>query len=112
MALHQAEQVTIALEAHDPAVSTKLVKVTTAGDRWMGDLAKLAIRAPSSRRSTALPDDQADLAVHCFKDIPGDVPIPLQETRLTCKPPLAYSLRWMLCSRPSATPPDARSWTS
>jgi len=77
MALHQAEQVATALEARDPAVSTELVKVTTAGDRWMGDLAKLGGKGAFIKEiDRALFDDQADLAVHCLKDIPGDVPIP------------------------------------
>jgi len=77
MALHQAEQVATALEARDPAVSTELVKVTTAGDRWMGDLAKLGGKGAFIKEiDRALFDDQADLAVHCLKDIPGDVPVP------------------------------------
>jgi len=77
MAVHQAEQVATALEALDPTISTELVKVTTAGDLWMGDLAKLGGKgAFITEINRALLDDQADLAVHCLKDIPGDVPVP------------------------------------
>ncbi|MFN2495808.1 MAG: hydroxymethylbilane synthase [Pseudonocardiaceae bacterium] len=77
MALHQAEQVATALQAHDPAIGTELVKVTTAGDRRMGDLAKLCGKGAFIKEiDRALLDDQADLAVHCLKDIPGDIPVP------------------------------------
>jgi hydroxymethylbilane synthase len=77
MALHQAEQVAAALHALEPAIGTELVKVTTAGDRWMGDLAKLGGKGAFIKEiDRALLDDQADLAVHCLKDIPGDIPVP------------------------------------
>jgi hydroxymethylbilane synthase len=77
MALHQAEQVAASLEALDPALSTELVKVTTAGDRWMGDLAALGGKGAFIKEiDRALLGDQADLAVHCLKDIPGDIPVP------------------------------------
>jgi hydroxymethylbilane synthase len=77
MALHQAEQVAAALEARDPTIATELVKVTTAGDRWMGDLATLGGKGAFIKEiDHALLADRADLAVHCLKDIPGDVPVP------------------------------------
>ena len=77
MALHQAEQVAAALEALDPTIGTELTKVTTAGDRWMGDLAKLGGKGAFIKEiDRALLDDRADLAVHCLKDIPGDIPVP------------------------------------
>ena len=77
MAVHQAEQVAAALQALDPAINTELVKVTTAGDRWMGDLAKLGGKGAFIKEiDHALLAEQADLAVHCLKDIPGDIPVP------------------------------------
>src|ERR671916_3032691 len=77
MALHQAGQVAAALEARDPAVSTELVKITTSGDQWMGDLAKLGGKGAFVREiDRGLLDGSVDLAVHCLKDIPGDVPTP------------------------------------
>ncbi|MCA1674710.1 MAG: hydroxymethylbilane synthase, partial [Actinobacteria bacterium] len=77
MALHQAEQVAAALEAQDPAVTTELVKITTSGDQWMGDLAALGGKGAFIREiDRALLDGGVDLAVHCLKDIPGDVPTP------------------------------------
>ncbi|MBV9139504.1 MAG: hydroxymethylbilane synthase [Pseudonocardiales bacterium] len=77
MALHQAEQVVTALEALDPTVTTELVKITTSGDQWMGDLAKLGGKGAFVREiDRNLLDGSIDLAVHCLKDIPGDVPVP------------------------------------
>jgi hydroxymethylbilane synthase len=77
MAVHQAEQVAAAVRAADPAIDAELVKVTTGGDRWMGDLSRLGGKGAFIKEiDRALLDDEADLAVHCVKDIPGDVPIP------------------------------------
>ena len=77
MALHQAEQVAAALEALDPTVTTELIKVTTSGDQWMGDLAKLGGKGAFVREiDRSLLQGSVDLAVHCLKDIPGDVPDP------------------------------------
>lgn len=77
MALHQAEQVVTALEALDPTVTTELIKITTSGDQWMGDLAKLGGKGAFVREiDRNLLDGSVDLAVHCLKDIPGDVPVP------------------------------------
>ncbi|MGH3717392.1 MAG: hydroxymethylbilane synthase [Pseudonocardiaceae bacterium] len=77
MALHQAEQVATALEALDPTVTTELIKITTTGDQWMGDLAKLGGKGAFVREiDRNLLDGSVDLAVHCLKDIPGEVPVP------------------------------------
>ncbi len=77
MALRQAEQVVAALEALDSTVTTELVKITTSGDQWMGDLAKLGGKGAFVREiDRNLLDGSVDLAVHCLKDIPGDVPVP------------------------------------
>ena len=77
MALHQAEQVAAALETLDPTVTTELIKVTTSGDQWMGDLAKLGGKGAFVREiDRSLLQGSVDLAVHCLKDIPGDVPDP------------------------------------
>lgn len=77
MALAQAEKVAADLEALGAGIGTELVKVTSAGDRWMGDLAKLGGKGAFVKEiDDALLRDEADLAVHCLKDIPGDIPIP------------------------------------
>lgn len=75
MAVAQAEQVAAGLSEF--GVDIELVKVTSAGDRWMGDLAKLGGKGAFVKEiDDALLNDEADLAVHCLKDIPGDIPIP------------------------------------
>ncbi|MGH3977971.1 MAG: hydroxymethylbilane synthase, partial [Pseudonocardiaceae bacterium] len=77
MAVHQAEQVTAGLHAHAPHLDIELVKITTSGDMWMGDLSVLGGKGAFIREiDRALLDDEIDLAVHCLKDIPGDVPPP------------------------------------
>jgi hydroxymethylbilane synthase len=77
MALHQAEQVAAALEALGPGITTELIKVTTSGDQWMGDLAKLGGKGAFVREiDRNLLEGSVDLAVHCLKDVPGDVPAP------------------------------------
>ncbi|MGH3937687.1 MAG: hydroxymethylbilane synthase [Pseudonocardiaceae bacterium] len=77
MAVHQAEQVSTDLHAHDPDLSVELVKITTSGDMWLGDLSKLGGKGAFVRDiDRALLDEEIDLAVHCLKDIPGDVPPP------------------------------------
>lgn len=74
MALAQAEK--IAADLAPLGVATELVKVTSAGDRWMGDLAKLGGKGAFVKEiDGALLRGDADLAVHCLKDIPGDIPI-------------------------------------
>ncbi|WP_028933005.1 hydroxymethylbilane synthase [Pseudonocardia spinosispora] len=76
MAVAQAEGVAAALEALDPGIGAELVKVTTAGDRWMGDLAKLGGKGAFIKEiDYALLEGRADLAMHCLKDVPGDIPV-------------------------------------
>jgi hypothetical protein len=46
----------------------------------MGDLSKLGGKGAFVKEiDRALLDDSADLAVHCLKDIPGDIPVPEQD---------------------------------
>lgn len=81
MAVHQAEQVVTDIRTHAPHLSTELVKITTSGDMWMGDLSALGGKGAFIREiDRALLDDEIDLAVHCLKDIPGDVPPPAATT--------------------------------
>lgn len=77
MALAQVERVRAELAALHPGVRTEVVPVTTSGDRWMGDLAKLGGKGAFTKEvDQALLDHRADLAVHCLKDIPADRPLP------------------------------------
>lgn len=77
MALAQVERVRTELAALHPGIKTEVVPVTTSGDRWMGDLAALGGKGAFTKEvDAALFADQADLAVHCLKDIPADRPLP------------------------------------
>ncbi|WP_327668424.1 MULTISPECIES: hydroxymethylbilane synthase [unclassified Streptomyces] len=77
MALAQVERVRAELAALHPGIRTEVVPVTTSGDKWMGDLSKLGGKGAFTKEvDRALLDGQADLAVHCLKDIPADRPLP------------------------------------
>ncbi|MFI0238695.1 hydroxymethylbilane synthase [Streptomyces sp. NPDC016845] len=77
MALAQVERVRAELAALHLGVRTAVVPVTTSGDKWMGDLAKLGGKGAFTKEvDQALLDNRADLAVHCLKDIPADRPLP------------------------------------
>ncbi|WP_431782896.1 hydroxymethylbilane synthase [Streptomyces chumphonensis] len=81
MALAQVERVRAELAALHPGVRTEVVPVTTAGDRWMGDLARLGGKGAFTKEvDAALLAGAADLAVHCVKDIPADRPLPAGTT--------------------------------
>lgn len=72
MALAQARRVAAAL-----TVPSELVTISTHGDRWMGSLATAGGKGAFVREiDRALLDGEIDVAVHCLKDIPGDVPAP------------------------------------
>ena len=72
MALAQARRVAAALTA-----PSELVTITTHGDQWMGPLAAAGGKGAFVREiDRALLAGEIDIAVHCLKDIPGDVPVP------------------------------------
>jgi hydroxymethylbilane synthase len=77
MALAQVERVRTELAAAHPGIRTEVVPVTTSGDRWMGDLSKLGGKGAFTKEvDAALLAGEADLAVHCIKDVPADRPLP------------------------------------
>ncbi len=77
MALAQVERVRTELAALYPGIRTEVLPVTTSGDRWMGDLAQLGGKGAFTKEvDAALLADEADLAVHCVKDVPADRPLP------------------------------------
>ncbi|MFI1399508.1 hydroxymethylbilane synthase [Streptomyces sp. NPDC020681] len=81
MALAQVERVRAELSALHPGIRTEVVPVTTSGDRWMGDLAKLGGKGAFTKEvDAALIAGEADLAVHCVKDVPADRPLPAGTT--------------------------------
>ncbi|MFJ9588281.1 hydroxymethylbilane synthase [Streptomyces acidicola] len=78
MALAQVERVRAELAALHPGIRTEVVPVKTTGDKWMGDLAKVDGKGAFTKEvDAALLAGQADLAVHCVKDIPADRPLPV-----------------------------------
>ncbi|WP_052868625.1 hydroxymethylbilane synthase [Streptomyces niger] len=81
MALAQVERVRTELAALHPGVATEVVPVTTTGDRWMGDLSQVEGKGAFTKEVDAtLLSGEADVAVHCVKDIPADRPLPAGTT--------------------------------
>lgn len=77
MALAQVERVRAELAALHPTVRTEVIPVKTTGDKWMGDLAKVEGKGAFTKEvDAALLAGEAELAVHCVKDIPADRPLP------------------------------------
>ncbi|MCX4852184.1 hydroxymethylbilane synthase [Streptomyces sp. NBC_00893] len=81
MALAQVERVRAELAALHPGVPTTVIPVKTTGDKWMGDLAAVEGKGAFTKEvDAALLAGEADLAVHCVKDIPADRPLPIGTT--------------------------------
>ncbi|MBV7673100.1 hydroxymethylbilane synthase [Streptomyces halstedii] len=81
MALAQVERVRAELAARYPSVRTDVVPVRTTGDTWLGDLSQVEGKGAFTKEvDAALLAGDADLAVHCVKDIPADRPLPAGTT--------------------------------
>ena len=77
MALAQVERVRAELAALHPGIRTEVVPVKTTGDKWMGDLSQVEGKGAFTKEvDAALLAGEADLAVHCVKDVPADRPLP------------------------------------
>ncbi|MFF0549324.1 hydroxymethylbilane synthase [Streptomyces sp. NPDC004311] len=77
MALAQVERVRAELAALHPGIGTTVLPVKTTGDTWMGDLAQVEGKGAFTKEvDAALLAGEADLAVHCVKDVPADRPLP------------------------------------
>lgn len=77
MALAQVERVRRELAALHPGIRTEVVPVRTTGDKWMGDLSQVEGKGAFTKEvDAALLAGEADLAVHCMKDVPADRPLP------------------------------------
>ncbi len=77
MALAQVERVRAELAALHPGVRTEVVPVRTTGDKWLGDLSQVEGKGAFTKEvDAALLSGEADLAVHCLKDVPADRPLP------------------------------------
>ncbi|MFI0941319.1 hydroxymethylbilane synthase [Streptomyces sp. NPDC021020] len=77
LALAQVEQVSGLLRKFEPDLDIDVVPVVTEADKWQGDLAQLGGKGLFVREiDQMLQRGQVDMAVHCIKDVPGDVPMP------------------------------------
>ncbi|KPI00925.1 porphobilinogen deaminase [Actinobacteria bacterium OK074] len=77
MALAQVEHVSALLRKHEPELAVEVVPVTTRADKWQGDLAQLGGKGLFVKEIDQLVRrGRVDMAVHCVKDVPGDVPLP------------------------------------
>ncbi|GAA5071336.1 hydroxymethylbilane synthase [Thermocatellispora tengchongensis] len=76
MAIYQAEHVRSLLQRLTPSLEVEIVGIATSGDRWQGDLAELGGKGAFMKEiDRALVMGAIDAAVHCIKDVPGDVPL-------------------------------------
>ncbi|WP_433333222.1 hydroxymethylbilane synthase [Spirillospora sp. CA-294931] len=74
LAMTQARFVARRLE-ESANVSVEIIGIQTAGDRHQGHLGELGGKGAFLREiDRALVTEKVDLAVHCLKDVPGDVP--------------------------------------
>ncbi|MFF4776592.1 hydroxymethylbilane synthase [Microtetraspora fusca] len=72
----QAEHVATLISKHIPGIQTEIVPTQVSADLWPGDLAELGGKGAFSKEiDRALVSGQIDAAVHCMKDVPGDVPL-------------------------------------
>jgi hydroxymethylbilane synthase len=77
MAMAQARQVAALLDALVPGIEVTITGITTSADQWAGDLAALGGKGAFTKEiDRALLMGEIDAAVHCMKDVPGDVPLP------------------------------------
>ncbi|MBJ7902440.1 hydroxymethylbilane synthase [Streptomyces sp. DSM 110735] len=94
MATAQVTWLTGELGRIAPDVVAEFVPVSTLGDRWGGPLAEVGGKAVfTSAVTRAVLDGQADLALHCAKDMPGDSPEP---EGLVCRYPRRDDVRDVL----------------
>lgn len=77
MALAQADHVRDLLTGMVEGLDAQIVGIQTSGDRWQGDLAELGGKGAFLKEiDRQLVMGGIDIAVHCMKDVPGDVPLP------------------------------------
>lgn len=77
MAMAQARQAAALLGALVPGLNVAISGIQTDADQWAGDLAALGGKGAFTKTiDRALLLGEIDAAVHCMKDVPGDVPLP------------------------------------
>jgi hydroxymethylbilane synthase len=64
------------IEKAAPGIVVEICGMTTAADQWQGELAVLGGKGHFVKEiDQALIAGRVDIAVHCLKDVPGDVPL-------------------------------------
>ncbi|WP_026411097.1 hydroxymethylbilane synthase [Actinomadura oligospora] len=79
LAMTQARTIARELERVDDGLRVEIVPIATSGDlhQGVGDLVALGGKGAFAKEiDRALMDGEIDAAVHCAKDLPGDVPRP------------------------------------
>ena len=77
MAMAQAHQVAGLLNSLVPGLEFSISGIQTDADQWAGDLAALGGKGAFVKSiDRALLLGEIDAAIHCMKDVPGDVPLP------------------------------------
>jgi hydroxymethylbilane synthase len=77
MAMAQARHTAALLTALVPGIEVTIAGINTSADQWAGDLAALGGKGAFTKEiDRALLMGEIDAAVHCMKDVPGDVPLP------------------------------------
>lgn len=77
MAMAQARMVAGLLGELLPGTAVDIDPIETSADQWSGDLAALGGKGAFIKEiDRALLMGKVDVAVHCMKDVPGDIPLP------------------------------------
>ncbi|MDX6429900.1 MAG: hydroxymethylbilane synthase [Streptosporangiaceae bacterium] len=72
-----AQRVIDALQGVVPGLEVEYIGIETSADRHKGDLSQLGGKGLFMKEiDKALTIGAIDIAVHCMKDVPGDVPLP------------------------------------
>ncbi|MGC5012980.1 hydroxymethylbilane synthase [Streptosporangium sp. DT93] len=76
MARTQADHVAALIARLAPGVPIEITPIQVTADLWPGDLAEIGGKGAFSKEiDRALTGGRIDIAVHCMKDVPGDVPL-------------------------------------
>ncbi|MER6825031.1 hydroxymethylbilane synthase [Streptosporangium sp. NPDC000563] len=72
----QADHVADMITKLAPGIPIEIVPTQVSADLWPGDLAEIGGKGAFSKEiDSALTSGRIDIAVHCVKDVPGDVPL-------------------------------------
>jgi len=76
MAKIQADRIAEMITKLAPGIPIEIVPTQVSADLWPGELAEIGGKGAFSKEiDLALIGGRIDIAVHCMKDVPGDVPL-------------------------------------